>query len=623
MAKQETTNIKTIANQAASAVMAKLPEINVNAETVDLFFSNLTANNFLSQMSPREKKALNEIIDLLDPKKLGGEDRNFDQRDLNQIATALLKDPQIACQINAGIWNTAYSTAESYVPDGLFSGLIRRIAYRHAEKNVRSNYGTYYAQGEQVAKQRIEGEVKGSLDELGVNPKDRKEDNVSRNLSLAEIEQFKVNLEILNNYVEKAIVKSKVIQSVSVPENGINAEVLEELKEGKLPNNDSERKIPFVPSKSNLLYASDAQLIEFGIPKEQLSAYRKGNEFYYDRQTDSLIYRTKEPQLKKDGTEDIVWAQKSRNGSRDQYGYYQAPSWKSVSDLAKVETEKLDRYTQWQGRSNLTLEKIESLGKVFGQQAESFEGKYSLEGKRVYRVKDAQGKDYVAIGEKDKEGKKDEKGNDLYTWHKANPSEMLDIKKLDQYNDWQKTHKNELERVDCKTIAELGINTKYLTAYDFYFKKDAAGKNSELIFVSKTNSYQGIMAIDALVKQQYPNLPPHRNLNAEESSKVAKVRSEESDVESRVTRIDPTVEPYKSMCAGYDKQKMQFFLGTEGQIIAQYEHEGKLITAVNYGSKEVFSEGKALDRNSWVMAEDFKQDIEKLKKAEEETELKA
>ncbi len=604
MANIDAKNIKfdTII-KAASEAFATLPE-RISSD-VDLLLSGFSNVTVLPKMSAREQKALNEVIDFLAPNKLGGKNRKFDYGDLSQVVEALKKDPQIASQINTAIWNTAYSTAESHVPNGLFSRIIRRIAYHKAEKNVYDNYSTYYAQGEKIAEQRIVGEIQGSLDAMGVDKKNNQPDNISRNISLAEMERFKVNLKILDNYYEKAIESTKVIRSVSVPENGLSAQMLENLKEGKLPNNDSSRKIPFVPSKSNLLYATDAQLVEFGIPQNQVSAYREKSEFYYDRQTDSLIHRGKEPQIKPDGTAEFTWGQKNRNGSYDQYGYYHVPSWQHVHDLQKVEGEKLDRYTNWRGNSNLTLEKIASLGKVFGQEPESFEGKYSLEGKRVYRLKDAQ---YVAIGEKT--GKTDAKGKEIYAWHRANPSEMLDLKKYDQYNEWQAVYKNKLEKADCKTIADLGIDSKFLKKYDYYLKKDAQGNNAELIFHSKKDFTQGAISIKDLAKQKY------RSLNSEEASNLAKIRSEEATTELKLSRIDPTDDQYKSMLAGYDTKKIKFFAGLQGEIIAQYMADGKLITAVNYGNKAVFNNAQALDRKSWVLGQDFVAEIEKLNKQE-------
>ena len=156
-----------------------------------------------------ERAAIEFVHSMLEPDKLGGDDRTFNQNDIPRIVDALLLDTSVRNQIASGIRQEAFRQANDM---GLFSGIARRIANKRTTPGTRAyckHYGEYWAQGVATARARITNELTTALQGEGIQPKRGQGlSGVERTLTLSELEQFQASVELLQQYGER--VESKL-----------------------------------------------------------------------------------------------------------------------------------------------------------------------------------------------------------------------------------------------------------------------------------------------------------------------------------------------------------------------------------------------------------------------------
>ncbi len=164
-----------------------------------------------AQFAPtaEERAAIEYVHAMLAPNKLGGNDRTFNQNDLDRIVDALLQDPAVQQQIVCGIRQEAFRRAEQ--APGLFRGLARRIADKRTTPGTRSynkHYGEYWQQGLQQASDRIRGELTQALQSEGIQPVEGQgQSGVQRELTLAELEKFQSAVDQMVAYGDKVAEK--------------------------------------------------------------------------------------------------------------------------------------------------------------------------------------------------------------------------------------------------------------------------------------------------------------------------------------------------------------------------------------------------------------------------------
>ena len=156
-----------------------------------------------------EREAIAFVHSMLEPDKLGGNDRTFNQNDIPRIVVALLLDPSVRNRIASGIRQEAFRQANNM---GLFSGIARRIANKRTTPGTKAyckHYGEYWAQGVATARARITNELTQALQGEGIQPRRGQGlSGVKRTITLAELEQFQEAVVLLQQYGER--VESKL-----------------------------------------------------------------------------------------------------------------------------------------------------------------------------------------------------------------------------------------------------------------------------------------------------------------------------------------------------------------------------------------------------------------------------
>ncbi len=167
-----------------------------------------------------ERAAIEFVHGMLEPDKLGGNDRTFNQNDIPRIVEGLLQDQAVRQQIANGIRAEAFRQANGM---GLFSGVARRIADKRTTPGTRAyarHYGEYWAQGVWTARQRITKELTDALASEGIQPVEGQGlSGVQRDITLSELEQFQSSVALLQQYGDR--VASKVGQQGDIG-NGLN-----------------------------------------------------------------------------------------------------------------------------------------------------------------------------------------------------------------------------------------------------------------------------------------------------------------------------------------------------------------------------------------------------------------
>jgi len=156
-----------------------------------------------------ERAAIEFVRSMLEPDKLGGNDRTFNQNDIDRIVDALLEDPAVQQQIHCGIRQEAFRQAEA--TGGLLRGIARRIADKRTTPGTRAyakHYPKYWAQGLQQASERIRGELTDALEAEGFEPVEGQgPSGVQREITLAELERFQRATDRMKAYADRVAEK--------------------------------------------------------------------------------------------------------------------------------------------------------------------------------------------------------------------------------------------------------------------------------------------------------------------------------------------------------------------------------------------------------------------------------
>lgn len=153
-----------------------------------------------------ERAAALHVQAMLASNKLGGEDRVFNQADIDRIADALLRDPVVQQQIRDGIREEAFSVADETLP--LFRGIARNVANRRTTPGTLAynrHYQKYWCEGLATARDRITTQLSDALSANDIQAADGTPvSTVGREVTLAEVEQFNTAITTLLAYADRA-----------------------------------------------------------------------------------------------------------------------------------------------------------------------------------------------------------------------------------------------------------------------------------------------------------------------------------------------------------------------------------------------------------------------------------
>jgi len=184
-----------------------------------------------------ERRALAFVHLMLAPDKLGGDDRTFNQNDLDRVIEALLRDPAVRQQIRAGILGEAARRAND--APVLLQGMAHRIARRRTTPGTRAyqrHYPGYWAEGVAEARSRIREEINSSLEAEWISPAEGQgPSGVQRTLTLDELERFQAGVEIMQSYAER-VGGGGSGPSLTLP-RGLSQEDVQALLDGRIPPN--------------------------------------------------------------------------------------------------------------------------------------------------------------------------------------------------------------------------------------------------------------------------------------------------------------------------------------------------------------------------------------------------
>ena len=153
-----------------------------------------------------EREAARFVHYMLAPDKLGGEDRVFNQSDLDRVAEALLRDPAVQQQVRDGIREEALRRASDSLP--LLRGVASRVADRRTTPGTLGyalHYEAYWCEGLETARGRLVDELEAALTDGGVvAPETAEPSRLGRSLTLAEVERFQTSVRALLVYADRA-----------------------------------------------------------------------------------------------------------------------------------------------------------------------------------------------------------------------------------------------------------------------------------------------------------------------------------------------------------------------------------------------------------------------------------
>ena len=205
-----------------------------------------TVTNFRAELKPNdnEKIALEYILWMLQPCKLGGADSTFNQNDIDMIIDALLRDPSVQQEIQSGIRSEGQRIANS-VGGPFIIGRVRRGIRRNVANNRTTpghrKYPEYWAQGVAQARAQIRSEIETGLAADNIKPiAGQGPSTVRRNVTRKQMEDFKRSVKWLKAYSDR--VSQKVGFVYDLP-SGLSVEDVKAIIAGTPPPNGKMRKV--------------------------------------------------------------------------------------------------------------------------------------------------------------------------------------------------------------------------------------------------------------------------------------------------------------------------------------------------------------------------------------------
>ncbi len=179
--------------------------------------------------TPAERAAIALVHDMLEPNKLGGADRTFNQNDIDRIIDALITDAKVQEQIRVGIQAEAgKKVAEA---PALFRGLVRRIANKRLTPGTRAyrkHYQEYWYQGVNQARAQISGELNQALNDENIVPVEGQQaSDVPRDITLEELEKFQEAVGTMKAYGDRISKKLGVEVGGGDMKNGLSQSMVE------------------------------------------------------------------------------------------------------------------------------------------------------------------------------------------------------------------------------------------------------------------------------------------------------------------------------------------------------------------------------------------------------------
>ncbi len=212
------------------------------------WLSNTISNvqNFREELKPNknEKIALEYILWMLQPCKLGGADSTFNQNDTDMIIEALLQDPSVQQEIRNGIHSEGQRVANS-VGGPFIIGRIRRGIRRNVASNRTTpgsrHYSGYWAQGLAQARSQIRAEIETGLAADNIKPvPGQGPSTVRRNVTRKQMEDFKRSVKWLKAFSDR--VSQKVGFVYDLP-HGLSVEDVKAIIAGSPPPNGKMRRV--------------------------------------------------------------------------------------------------------------------------------------------------------------------------------------------------------------------------------------------------------------------------------------------------------------------------------------------------------------------------------------------
>ena len=205
-----------------------------------------SVQNFTADLKPNEneKIALEYILWMLQPCKLGGADSTFNQNDTDMIIEALLQDPSVQAEIRQGIRCEGQRVANS-VGGPLLIGRIRRGIRRNVANNRTTpgsrHYPQYWSQGLAQARAQIRAEIETGLAADNIKPiAGQGPSTVRRNVTRKQMEDFKRSVKWLKSYSDRV---SKKVGFVYDLPHGLSVEDVKAIIAGTPPPNGKMRKV--------------------------------------------------------------------------------------------------------------------------------------------------------------------------------------------------------------------------------------------------------------------------------------------------------------------------------------------------------------------------------------------
>jgi len=191
-----------------------------------------------------ELKALQYILWMLQPSKLGGADRTFNQNDIDAIINALLQDPSVRCEIQEGIRHEGQNIANSVGGPGFIGQIRRGIRSNVADRRTTPGspqYGQYWAQGVATARCRIRAEIEQGLAADRISPAPGQgPSTVARTVTRAEMDNFKNAVSWMKRYSNR--VSEKLGFTYDLP-RGLSETDVQAIINGTPPPNGVRRSV--------------------------------------------------------------------------------------------------------------------------------------------------------------------------------------------------------------------------------------------------------------------------------------------------------------------------------------------------------------------------------------------